>query len=274
MGFKDLDVATRSPINLRYKVVALNNYSGFSLIELIISITLGSILMAAVLQFVFSSKKTFNLNEDVARIQENARVALDLLAQDIRMAGYTDDNNLPEYFRLDACTNSFDPCNTDGGSGSDRLAVQLISPDDSDCLGNTSTNLIANVYYVADEDADGISSLYCRGFDTVTNAFLSASLPMVDGIDHIQLLYGLVSSTGEILGYRNSTDMSTTDWARVRSVRLSLLVSNGQVSGSEPLEARIYSVLDNNGIVFTDQHLRKIFTTTIFLNNAEAGNGL
>lgn len=255
-------------------IVNFRSENGFSLIELMISITLGSILMAAVIQFVFSSKKTFNLNEDVARIQENARIAMDLLAQDIRMAGYTDDNNLPEYFRLDACSSTFDPCTTDGGTGSDRLAVQLISPTDTDCLGNTSSNLITNLYYIADEDTDGVNSLYCRGFDTVSNAFLSAALPMVDGVDHIQLLYGLASSSGEIIGYRNSNDMSSSDWTDVRSIRLALLVSNGQVSGSEPLQLRTYSALDNTNIQFTDQHLRKVFTTTVFLNNAESGNGL
>ena len=61
---------------------------GFSLIELMVSITIGLILLAGVLSIFFSSRVTFSTNERTARLQENGRVALDLVTHDIRSAGY------------------------------------------------------------------------------------------------------------------------------------------------------------------------------------------
>ena len=61
---------------------------GFSLVELMVSITIGLILMAGVLSIFLSSRVTFSTNERTARLQENGRVALDLVTHDIRSAGY------------------------------------------------------------------------------------------------------------------------------------------------------------------------------------------
>lgn len=67
---------------------ARKSQRGFSLIELMISITLGLILMAGVLSIFFSSKVTYLANEKTARLQENGRVALDFITHDVRSAGY------------------------------------------------------------------------------------------------------------------------------------------------------------------------------------------
>ena len=61
---------------------------GVSLIELMVSITIGLILMAGVLSIFLSSKVTYFANEKTARLQENGRVALDLVTHDVRSAGY------------------------------------------------------------------------------------------------------------------------------------------------------------------------------------------
>ncbi|MEO8019280.1 MAG: PilW family protein [Pseudomonadota bacterium] len=66
----------------------VHKQKGFSLIELMVSITIGLILLAGVLSIFFSSRVTFSTNERTARLQENGRVALDILTHDIRSAGY------------------------------------------------------------------------------------------------------------------------------------------------------------------------------------------
>ena len=62
--------------------------SGFSIVELMVSIMLGLILMAGILSIFFSSKVTYFANEKTARLQENGRVALDFVTHDIRASGY------------------------------------------------------------------------------------------------------------------------------------------------------------------------------------------
>jgi len=64
-----------------------SNQNGLSLIELMIAIGLSMILTLGVIQIFSSSKQTSRVQDSLARLQENARFALDLLAHDIRMAG-------------------------------------------------------------------------------------------------------------------------------------------------------------------------------------------
>jgi len=61
--------------------------NGLSLIELMIAIGLSMILTLGVIQIFSSSKQTSRVQDSLARLQENARFALDILTHDIRMAG-------------------------------------------------------------------------------------------------------------------------------------------------------------------------------------------
>lgn len=61
---------------------------GFSLVELMIAMVLGVVLMGGVVQVFISTKQAYNLNEEMAWIQENARFSVGFMAEDLRMAGY------------------------------------------------------------------------------------------------------------------------------------------------------------------------------------------
>lgn len=65
------------------------NNKGFTLVELMIAIAVSSVLMLGVSQIFSSSKRTYKLNTELARTQENVRYAVEEMARDIRMAGYT-----------------------------------------------------------------------------------------------------------------------------------------------------------------------------------------
>lgn len=70
--------------------------AGLTLVELMVAITIGLIITAAVAQIYVSSRATYTLEEGLARVQENGRFAVEFLAYDLRMAGYTGCNsNLP-----------------------------------------------------------------------------------------------------------------------------------------------------------------------------------
>lgn len=61
---------------------------GFSLVEIMIALTLSLLLLGAVFQIFISAKASYRMNEGLARLQETGRFAADILAGDIRMAGY------------------------------------------------------------------------------------------------------------------------------------------------------------------------------------------
>jgi len=62
--------------------------AGMSLVELMIGITLGLILLVTLVVVYLNGKQTFNLQNNVARIQEGARVAINVLSHEIHAAGF------------------------------------------------------------------------------------------------------------------------------------------------------------------------------------------
>lgn len=60
---------------------------GFSLIELMVAMTLGLMLVMGVAQLFLSSKRSFVLQQHMAVVQENARFVLTRVSRDLRQAG-------------------------------------------------------------------------------------------------------------------------------------------------------------------------------------------
>jgi type IV pilus assembly protein PilW len=61
---------------------------GFTLVELMVAMTIGLIILAAVSTLFVSSKQTYTTQDRLARLQENARFAMHFIIKDLRMAGY------------------------------------------------------------------------------------------------------------------------------------------------------------------------------------------
>jgi type IV pilus assembly protein PilW len=61
---------------------------GMTLIELMVALAIGAFLMIGAITVFMQSRTTFRITESLARMQENARFAIDALEPDIRMAHY------------------------------------------------------------------------------------------------------------------------------------------------------------------------------------------
>ena len=246
---------------------------GLSLIELLISMTLSIMLLGAVMQVFISTQLTYNLTGDTSRIQENGRFSLDYMTQSLRMAHYLPTEQAtnaspPDAFLQTDC-GSFSPCTTDGGTNAaDRIAVVFEPPSLTDCTGATvlENEIIANVFYITADD-DGLNSLTCRGFNVTNNGWMGEEQPLIDGIDNMQVLYGINSTDDgvNVTQYISANDV--TDWSAVASVRLGLLVSAGGQAGKGELKTRKYVLLDSTEISIQDKNTRQIYSTTIALNN-------
>ena len=75
-------------------IVAHPRPRGFGLIELMIAMALGLLVLGAAIAVFQSNQRTFNANEGQNRIQEGARVAYELMSNDIRAAGGSACSNL------------------------------------------------------------------------------------------------------------------------------------------------------------------------------------
>jgi type IV pilus assembly protein PilW len=68
-------------------------HRGFSLVELMVALTISLVILAAISQIFVASRSTYTLEEGLARTQEAGRFAMEFLTQDIRMAGYAGCNS-------------------------------------------------------------------------------------------------------------------------------------------------------------------------------------
>lgn len=62
---------------------------GFSLVELMIALVLGLVIISGVTGVFLSNKQSYRTNNALSQVQENSRIAFELLARDIRQAGLT-----------------------------------------------------------------------------------------------------------------------------------------------------------------------------------------
>ncbi len=74
--------------SLSSDTISLNRMIGFTLIELMIAMTISMVLIGGVIQVFISSKQAYRLQESQARMQENARFIFAVLSNSIRQAGY------------------------------------------------------------------------------------------------------------------------------------------------------------------------------------------
>ena len=194
---------------------------GFTIIELMISVAIGLIITIAITNAYLTGVGTHQAQTNLSRAQESMRVALDLLSNAIRKAGYKNpsatgpdfcDGSKPASAGIcdrptttprlvlfndpatiaNPATSASDPIS----NKSDILRVRYYGDTDgtvSDCLGNpvASTNLVEDTFYVADDS--GEPTLHCHTTNIAAapkTSTIPNPAPLVPGIESLQMLYG------------------------------------------------------------------------------------
>jgi len=76
-------------MNIRHRIAnSAPRQTGFTLVEVLVAVTISIILLVGVIQIFATTKRSYKLDESLARLQENGRFATDILARDVRMAGF------------------------------------------------------------------------------------------------------------------------------------------------------------------------------------------
>lgn len=68
--------------------ISVAKAKGFSIVELLIAVTIGLIILSGVINVVIKSKSNKMQQDEIAFIQDNARFVVETLSSEIRMAGY------------------------------------------------------------------------------------------------------------------------------------------------------------------------------------------
>ena len=163
---------------------------GVSLIELLVALTIGSLLIIGAVTVYMNSRNTYRTNETAARLQEVARYALDTLEPDVRLAGYWGLTGNPIYM-----SNASAPT-----APEDAI--------DATVSNNCGTNFTTNAA-VAIEGRDG---------ETTGGAGFDMTCPAVDPVDWSDVL----------VVRRASSDTTAFDSQRlqVQSMRMQAVMFN------------------------------------------------
>ncbi len=269
---------------------------GFTLIELMISLTLGLIISAAVIQIMISNSVTQKLNRAIASTQESGRYIISRMRNELLMTGMYDRLNpnlnasvdiveeesfvrnhpivLPGDFVGRAELGSIQ-----GASGaSDTLVIGL--QNTQDCRGYKLGYLAEESFYTVNEYFVSNGKLKCRGFDgrvlrgqrIAVGHNNHAAFTLLDDVQSFQVTYGLADVTNNAGNSLPSQYVDASQLAQafangrqVVSVRMAILVK-GEGDISLP-QASQFTLLNEASITMPDTGLYKVFETTITLRN-------
>ncbi len=275
---------------------------GFTLVELLVGLVLTLFISAIAITYMVASSQSFRVQANDSLSQENARYALEILSQNVRLAGFDPLNNigtnLDVIYTGTGCeaaeqgqNSGTEICTQDGltananGINSDRFAVEyIVDGNFTACNGaliNASpvnTQRLANVFWTADIDLDGVRSLYCQTINVNggNNVGGAPAQPIIDGVDAIQVQYGVAENPdGLIQSYQSYDNLIAgglvAQTRNVKAIRIALLVNGGFASaGDSQLEVtqdRTYQLLDATVSVNADRLLRQVYSTTIATPN-------
>ncbi len=131
------------------KLSILNNSRGFSLLEVLIALTLTGVITAAILQAYVTQHRNYMVQDDVTAVQQSARAAIDEIGRHVRMAG----NGLP------AGVDGLIPVN----SNPDSLWIRYRVDDCEATLDTTMASVTADIICVGSVacfEADQIAYIF------------------------------------------------------------------------------------------------------------------
>jgi type IV pilus assembly protein PilW len=230
--------------------------AGVTLLELLISMSLGLLLLVGIGTIYVGSNQTYRVQEQNARIQESGRYALDVIGRSLRHAGYT--TCISTSFPVQTCFTGTPITGT-----ANTVTVQYDGVvGERDCEGNN----VAAAMVVQD-------AIQLNGTDLQCDGNVDAAVdpqPLVSNVEALQFLYG-IDTTGD-----QSADQYVAapgNWNQVVSVRTCVLIR----SEDQGISVGSQSYLNCNGALngtasFTtaaagDSRLRRTFVATFSLRN-------
>ena len=185
-------------MNSRSNHARFGRQCGMGLIELMIGMTIGLIILAALGYFFLGSQQANRTHNDISRMQESGRQALEILGTAIRQAGY----------RADADVAFAGTALTGADGATDGITVQFDGQEggEADCSG---ANVAAGSLVTYAFAVNGSRELTCNGS------------VVADNIENMQIEYGIdANKDGVIESYKAAP--TAAEFPQVAAVRVNL----------------------------------------------------
>jgi type IV pilus assembly protein PilW len=236
---------------------------GVSLVELMVAMTIGLILLAAVAYLFIGTSQTSRTQDDLSRLQETGRIALDVVGQMVRHAKYVETPNADEpaiswkpNWELSHPGVAWLVTSNGAGTAADSITVRFepVSAGDTDCTGANVVNaaLPHSNLVQATLSINGSNELVCNNGSTTATLF--------SDIENMQITYG-IDTSGDFAA--DSYVDTPANINQVVAIRVSLL-ARSRDDASPMTQTYTYN---GSTVTATDKRLRQEFVTTYALRN-------
>ncbi|WP_300460940.1 prepilin-type N-terminal cleavage/methylation domain-containing protein [Desulfobacula sp.] len=187
------------------------NNRGFTLVELLIAMTITTIVSAGIFSAYQNQQKAQLAQKQVIEMQQNLRVALYIMTSDIRMAGYDPDG-----------TSGTGIVSAGDGSNGYPLAFNFLADDDNRDNDNDSTvDEPGEIQYVAYDLYDGYGDGDTDIGKKVSDATGAIHQPLAENIKTLQFAY--LDEDGAIVSLPPSLhQVAALDLPKIKSVQITI----------------------------------------------------
>lgn len=266
---------------------------GMTLIEIMIALLIGAFLLGGVVEIFIGTKQTNRVEENLSRLQEDGRYAIDFLMNELRRADYQCN---PRASSSDTAVGGIislaDPRPTVNDDvavdsvldGTDKITITLVTIDGApfndgvpngqeevigtnvNRQGNCTASATLSITYEIRTGAGGRPSLF-RTLAAPLAAIPppAAAQELVEGIEDMQIVYGVdTENDGSANYYDTYNNIFILATPNIVSLRVSLLAATIENNiSSEPLTY----YYNGQTITAPDRRIRRVFTSTIALRN-------
>lgn len=197
---------------------------GFSLVELMVALTISMFLLLGVFQVFFGASSSGRMGDAMARVQESGRFAMDFITRELRRVGY---QSCVESEAINLSGGFFNGDLEDHELQAYRLNSSASEPDGWDDLGLPDlNNAVGNSDVLYFANADGLNTFSVNCTDTACTTISTEMSDLVDssGLDSGDLLLVTDCATADIYTIDSiSTDTSGSETLKTLEAGASLI---------------------------------------------------
>jgi len=225
----------------------MKSVQGFTLIEMLMVVALGSIVLLGVLQVFNLNQNTSMLQKSMIDVQNTGFFVSSMIANDLQKAGLSDES-ISKYdvypFNFDKTSESY--------NGNDQLSITYLnSRKEYDCSGLSNLPTITNTYFIKDE------ILYCNNIELMRD------------VKRFKISFGIdLDGDNFVDRYVNrdtALEITNTNKYKIIAVRFALLVSSDKEY--ELVSEKKFTLLNKETLTYKDGRYYRLFSKNVILKN-------
>lgn len=256
-------------------LIVKRRQSGFSLVELMVTLVLVSLLAIAMVMIFTSGRASFLTQDQVGRLQENGRFAFYLVTKELQRAGYQREVWSPPVFGFAFTANTLD-----GGGGATPDTIELQYESDKDC-SNEYNSVTEDITRPHDGSVITVPQYFVRliNFSVVNSQLIytcsygpsagplvqQVNAAVADGVENLQIQFG------EDL----NSDFSVNQWVdpgawnnfqNVVSVRLGMVIRTPEQFTVEA-DDQTFDLYGTTTTAIGDNRIRRVYEGQVSVRN-------